>query len=174
MFTGKQKLTRFLVIMAAGIGLDQLTKILAWTNLKGQPDIDFFGDLFVLTYAENDGAFLSMGSGLPEFLRVALLIILPLAVIGGIVWYLLRSKKVGSIEFWALSLVAAGGLGNMIDRIIYGAVVDFMNMGIGSLRTGIFNVADMLIMAALGLFIVMFIKGSRKKSTEEVPEESGT
>lgn len=172
MFTGKQKLTRFLLIMFAGIGLDQLTKILAFSNLKGAADISFLGDFFVLTYAENDGAFLSMGSGLPEFLRVALLIVLPLAVIGGIIWYLLRSKKIGSLEFWALSLVAAGGLGNMIDRIIYGSVVDFMNMGIGGLRTGIFNVADMLIMAALGLFIVMFIKGSTKKNKEEVPEES--
>ena len=50
-----------------------------------------------------------------------------------------------------LTLLIAGGLGNLIDRLVYGYVTDFLNVGIGSLRTGIFNVADMAIMLGVGL-----------------------
>ena len=60
-------------------------------------------------------------------------------------WVLLRSKDTRPLAFVAWALVVAGGVGNLIDRIAAGYVIDFMNLGIGSLRTGIFNVADVAI-----------------------------
>jgi signal peptidase II len=56
-------------------------------------------------------------------------------------------------ELCGYAFILAGGMSNMIDRVLAGVVIDFMNIGIGSLRTGIFNVADMAIMA--GLFVVI-------------------
>jgi signal peptidase II len=53
-----------------------------------------------------------------------------------------------------LALLIGGGVSNLVDRISRGAVVDFLNLGIGSLRTGIFNVADMAIMSGIALLIV--------------------
>jgi signal peptidase II len=53
-----------------------------------------------------------------------------------------------------VALFVAGGASNLVDRIIYGMVIDFMNVGIGSLRTGIFNVADMAIMLGAGVLVI--------------------
>ena len=52
-----------------------------------------------------------------------------------------------------VALIAAGGVSNLLDRITYGMVIDFMNVGIGSLRTGIFNVADMAIMLGAAILV---------------------
>ncbi|HEX8522706.1 MAG TPA: signal peptidase II, partial [Tepidisphaeraceae bacterium] len=53
-----------------------------------------------------------------------------------------------------LTLVAAGGVSNLADRIAHGSVIDFLNVGIGSLRTGIFNLADMAIMAGMAMLLL--------------------
>ena len=53
-----------------------------------------------------------------------------------------------------VALFVRGGVSNLLDRIIHGAVVDFMNVGIGPLRTGIFNVADMAIMLGVGIVLL--------------------
>jgi signal peptidase II len=61
-------------------------------------------------------------------------------------------------------LIAAGGIGNLVDRIAYGEVRDFLNFGIGRLRTGIMNLADLYILAALILIVVAMARGSRASS----------
>lgn len=66
--------------------------------------------------------------------------------------------SLGKIETIALSLAVGGGIGNLIDRIAFGSVTDFLNFGIGQVRTGIFNVADMAIMAGLFLFLYAAMK----------------
>jgi signal peptidase II len=68
--------------------------------------------------------------------------------------YTLLSKSVSPSAIFAYALVFAGGVGNLIDRLMYdGFVIDFINIGVGSLRTGIFNVADVAV--TLGLLIIM-------------------
>jgi signal peptidase II len=59
-----------------------------------------------------------------------------------------------NIQRFSLTLFFAGGASNLIDRIYRGSVIDFMNVGIGGLRTGIFNVADLAIMLGMALLIV--------------------
>ena len=60
------------------------------------------------------------------------------------------------------SFIVAGGMGNVLDRMMYHRhVTDFMNMGIGNLRTGIFNVADMYVCAGVGLMVYALVKGER-------------
>ena len=87
---------------------------------------------------------------------------------------LLHLKKFTRQEAWAYSLVFAGGIGNLIDRAFRteGKVIDFMNMGIGSLRTGIFNVADMAIMAGLILLLFITKKDATKNPSGKSLEES--
>jgi signal peptidase II len=68
-------------------------------------------------------------------------------VIAGFTGYTLFSKSATSLDILAYSLLLAGGVGNLVDRVMCGYVVDFMNIVIGSLRTGIFNVADTAISA---------------------------
>jgi signal peptidase II len=72
-------------------------------------------------------------------------------LLGLLVW-VLRTADISKMAVVAASLVIGGGIGNLIDRVAFnGGVTDFMNMGIGSLRTGIFNVADVWIMAGVVL-----------------------
>ena len=140
-----------IVAMLATIGCDRLTKHVATTRLAGMPSASYFGDTVRLAYVENSGGFLSLGASLPAGARTAIftvttgLMLLILAVFA----FRHRSSRWAAI---GLVLVVAGGASNWIDRVVRGRVVDFLNVGIGPLRTGIFNVADVAIM--LGVVVV--------------------
>ena len=73
----------------------------------------------------------------------------------GFLLFVVRSKKLSSFAVVPSALIIGGGLSNLVDRIInQGAVIDFLNVGIGSLRTGILNLADMAIMVGMFIFVV--------------------
>jgi signal peptidase II len=152
------------LVLTACIVCDQATKFIAKEYLKPRAPISFAGDLFRLQYAENTGAFLSLGSTLPEHLRQWIFTVLVGVFLFGLLLFLLFSRELSSSHVTYLALVCGGGLSNLIDRVVYdGRVVDFLNVGIGPLRTGIFNVADMAITAgALLLAIDSFRKTPAK------------
>lgn len=155
--------------------IDQYTKFVAIENLKDVPTQTFLWDTFRLTYAENNGAFLSLGSGLSEDVRFWTFTVLVTAFLGGLAVYLFRKKDLTQLEAIAYALVLGGGIGNLIDRWARnGWVVDFMNMGIGDLRTGIFNVADAVIMA--GMFGLIYQSFAHKPhgSGSTVPTQTSS
>jgi signal peptidase II len=146
------KFAQVLTLIFGTVGCDQATKFVAKDNLREAGSMTFMGDVFRLEYAENTGAFLSLGAHLPEAVRFWIFI----AFSGVFLWMIafhIFSKDMSTLRMMGLSLMLGGGIGNLIDRILRGSVIDFMNMGLGSLRTGIFNVADVAIMA--GLFILI-------------------
>ncbi len=143
------------VISVICVGCDQATKSLARSLLPEMQVYSFFGDTFRLQLAYNRGAFLSLGSTLPEHVRQWLLVVGVGLVLAAILFYALFSRSARSGVVLGIALVFAGGVSNLADRIVLeGFVVDFMNLGIGTLRTGIFNVADIAIMA--GFFVLLF------------------
>jgi signal peptidase II len=147
---------RLLVLLIPGLlatALDRLTKIWAVNTLKEQPMQSYFNDVFRLVYAENTGAFLSLGSDMNDTLRYWVLAVVPVLVLLYIFFHVLTAKNLHVVQQAAFGFILGGGLSNIYDRIMEGRVVDFMNMGFGTLRTGIFNVADMSIM--LGLFLMV-------------------
>jgi signal peptidase II len=78
--------------------------------------------------------------------------------------YVLASSDNSKAKMISLSLVLGGGIGNLIDRIFNeGRVIDFMNIGIGSLRTGVFNVADIAISCGVVWLLVISFNTSEKK-----------
>nr|WP_290938202.1 signal peptidase II [Haliscomenobacter sp.] len=100
------------------------------------------------------GAFLSLGSGMNDTLRCyRVLAVVPVLVLLYIFYHVLTAHNLHVVQQAAFGFILGGGLSNIYDRIMEGKVVDFMNMGFGTLRTGIFNVADMSIM--LGLFLMI-------------------
>ncbi|MFM7162262.1 MAG: signal peptidase II [Planctomycetaceae bacterium] len=127
------------------IALDQTTKVLA-TRLLPTVPLSFLGDTFRLQHALNTGAFLGMaGSWSPE-VRFWLLTVLNAGFLVGLLVVLLKNWHMPRWQFIACVGILAGGLGNLIDRVTnHGQVTDFLNLGIGNLRTGIFNVADIAI-----------------------------
>lgn len=155
------------------VSLDHLTKWLAITYLMGNPPIIYLGDLFRLQYATNTGAFLSLGAGLPESIRPFLLTGLNGVILATVALFLIVRRSIPNSVTLALGLILSGGIGNMIDRIFRdGVVVDFMNIGIPwgplQIRSGIFNIADIAIMAGLFLMIgVELFSPSDKKSVPD-------
>jgi len=149
-----------LVAIAATIGCDRVTKHIAATALAELPGRSFLADTIRLEYSENTGAFLSLGANWPPAVRtavfgvgtaVALIVLTVLAVRG-------RWRKMALL---GVALFVAGGASNLLDRIAYGVVIDFMNVGVGSVRTGIFNVADIAIMLGAGLLMIEGYRHSR-------------
>ena len=142
-----------LVLVGATIGCDRVTKHIALTTLANSPGHSFFADTVRLEYVENTGAFLGLGAQWPPAVRTALFtvgngtVLLTLAVLA------LRRRWSRPMAI-GLALFFAGGASNLVDRALHGSVIDFMNVGVGPLRTGIFNVADMAIMAGAGLLVL--------------------
>lgn len=159
----KKYLWALLSLPAAAIlvWLDQLTKTWAQAELSLKGTVQILGDFFIFHFAMNRGAFLGLGNNLPEFIWYFGMIILPVAALLGFTVYVLV-KQPENLRLWVLwALVIAGGAGNLIDRIAVGKVIDFMNMGIGPLRTGIFNVADLYIVFAV-VFVLLWSPFKKK------------
>lgn len=151
----KARLWLMVPVIGLGILLDQVSKIWAIAALKGQAATHYLADTIRIGYAENTGAFLGLGNNLDPSLRFWLLTASVGLFLIGLLVYLVIAKEMDKLNLAALSLIFAGGFSNFIDRALNdGAVVDFLNMGIGSLRTGIFNIADVYIMIGAGLIIL--------------------
>ena len=150
------KIILFCICCLAFIGCDRFTKDLAKQHLKDKPAITYLNDTVRLQYVENTGAALSLGDDLPKKASFWLLSILPLAILTGVFIYTLKHlQQMGTMKIFSIALIFSGGIGNIIDRILYDRhVTDFMNLGIGNIRTGIFNVADICVTAGvIGLLI---------------------
>jgi signal peptidase II len=153
------------VLFLACVGCDQVTKAIARDHLVLGDPHSFVGDAFRLTLAENPGAFLSIGESLPDHVRSTLFIVgVGIASLGAL-WAAFFAQGLSPWSVVGLSLIASGGAGNWIDRLTNdGRVTDFLNVGVGGLRTGIFNVADMVLMAGVAIFI--FTAASRRGQPE--------
>lgn len=152
----KSRLVFLSMILFGTVGCDQVTKVIAREHLPGKGTLSYLGDTFRLVYAENYGAFLGMGAEMPDGLRRLIFVGVVSVFLAAFFVWLLRTKEISQMTLWASGLVVGGGIGNLIDRIFRdgGGVTDFMNMGIGGLRTGIFNVADIWIVA--GVILLFF------------------
>lgn len=167
-----QKLYFIILIFVSCLGCDQISKRVAKSSLEQAPPKTYLWETFRLQYAENSGAFLSLGSSLPKGVRTWLFTIISGCLLVALFVYIVLSHQLDRSHIFALSLILGGGASNLIDRIINdGKVIDFMNMGIGSLRTGIFNWADVVIMVGMGL-IVLFNFTAKKQESDPTPESS--
>jgi signal peptidase II len=134
-------------ILSTCIGCDQATKQLASRELKDAPPKTFLGGAIRLEYALNSGGFLSLGGELPKHVRTGFFIGFNVLMMLAICGYLIVRRKTSLLMFVAILYFLAGGVGNLIDRVTNdGLVIDFLNVGVGPLRTGIFNVADMALL----------------------------
>jgi signal peptidase II len=143
-----------LLLLVGCVGCDQLTKDVAQQYLAFETPRSWFHDTVRLEYAENMGAFLSLGGEFSKELRVILFQVFPALWLVGLAIVLFVAKQMPPLSAAAWSLVLSGGVGNLLDRLLHdGRVIDFMNVGIGSLRTGIFNVADVCITIGVSLLV---------------------
>lgn len=161
-FTRVRRVVLIVVMLLACVGCDQTTKTLARDHLQNRPSISLLGDTVRLQYTENPGAFLSLGASLPQHWRRAVFTIGGAALVAAALIYVFFASRLSAMQIVAVALLCGGGIGNLLDRVRYdGLVTDFLNLGAGSLRTGIFNVADMALMLGLLLFVVPALRKPR-------------
>ena len=154
-------------VLSSCVGCDQITKIIARQNLANSDPVVFFDNIFRLQYAENPGAFLSLGAGSPESTRFWVFTLIVGVFLAGVLAYLLVSPNISKAKIISLSLLLGGGIGNLIDRIFNGGrVIDFMNVGIGSLRSGVFNVADIAISIGVVCLFAISFKASKNNPAQ--------
>lgn len=160
MFPKSKKAAFIFTIIIICITGDQFTKYVALKYLQPIEPMSFFYDTLRLHYTENTGALLSLGESLSEQTRFWLFIVFVILLLTALTIYAYRISFLYKLKILGLCLIAGGGFSNLIDRITNnGAVIDFLNLGIGNLRTGIFNIADFLIL--LGIATVLIFHGHK-------------
>ena len=149
---GIGKRVAVVILVVATVGCDRVTKHFAAAALTQMPSRSFLADTVRLEYVENPGAFMGLGAEWPPKVRIALftvgngLLLLAMAVAA-------RRLRWSEPALVGLGLLLAGGGSNLADRVVRGSVIDFLNVGLGPLRTGIFNVADMAVMLGVGMIV---------------------
>jgi signal peptidase II len=153
------------------IGCDRITKGLAKEHLMNKAPVTFFNNTVRLVYAENTGAAMSFGDGLPKTASFWILGILPLLFLLSLAVYaIMHSRQMGLGKIFALALIVSGGLGNIIDRILHDRhVTDFMIIGNGSVHTGIFNFADVCV--TTGAIALLIFYRDKKPAGAPIPNQ---
>ena len=151
-------------IIAAIVALDQWSKWKIKTSYDLYHSEPIIQDFFHLTYVTNDG--MAFGLSFPGGKQVLLFV--TLALTGVIIWMLWKEKNSHNLIRYGLSFILAGAIGNMIDRVLYGKVVDFLDIMIGDFHWYIFNVADSAVTTGMILFILhTLLIGEKKPITSE-------
>ena len=138
--------------------IDQVSKLIVINTLSKTKSVEVIKSFFYLTYTNNNGAAFSILTG-----KRVILIIVTLIVIGILIYYIRKTKVKENINKIALSLVIGGSIGNLIDRIVRGAVVDFLDFKIFGYDYPIFNIADVAIVIGVILLVVAVIKGEDRR-----------
>jgi len=140
---------------------------------------DIFGNGFIeIIHVRNKAIAFSLGENLPEFFKPVIFIIIPVLVLGFLVWYFFRTNEFTLLQRWAAAGIIGGGLGNMIDRVFRpDGVVDFVSVNVynlfGMSRWPTFNFADSsVVVCCILLLVTMFI--SLKKPKSEKAENKNT
>lgn len=159
------KLSRTLsivLLIVANVAIDQISKFIVRAKIAQNEVIELVGNTFIMTKVENSGAFLGMGSDLSPVLKWILLLILPVIVLSGVIYYIITNKTLDRLSLIAFCCIVGGGIANVFDRFMYGSVTDFFHIDLGGVfRTGIFNVADMSV--SFGMILLVIASFKQKK-----------
>lgn len=140
----------YLLLISAGLLLDQISKLWSVAELKPIRTMVILKNVLSLTYRENTGAAFSILEGHTEFLTVITIIVTVV-----ILFIVVSGKIKNSIAEYSLLFIAIGGIGNCIDRIFTGRVVDMFEFTF--INFAVFNVADIFVTCGSVLFIAIFI-----------------
>ena len=134
--------------------LDQLTKMIVDRTMSLHQSIPIIDGFFSLTYVRNTGAAFGIFAGSHEAFRLPFLILVSVLALGFVAVMLkrLRDEETGLIT--ALSLIIGGAIGNLVDRVLYGEVIDFLDFYWSNYHWPAFNVADSCI--TIGVLITLF------------------
>ena len=153
-------------VLLCTVGCDQTSKHLARTALSHQRSVTFPAGVLELQLAHNPGSFLSVGELLPNPARFVVFTVGVGIGLAALAAYLTGCARISHARFLSLALVLAGGTGNLLDRVLRdGLVTDFAVIHLGPFHTGIFNLADVMVMIGSGVMVWTF----RRSQSSEGP-----
>ena len=146
----------FAIILAA----DQITKFLVDKKMAVGDSFTLIPKFMDITYVQNKGAAFGIFQG-----RKVLLVIVSLLIFAAIIWYVVHYKPSSKWTMWSLTLITAGGLGNLIDRVLLSYVRDFLDETFTKYDFPVFNIADCAItIGAIMLALYVLIGGIRDEA----------
>ncbi len=154
MYSKKIKILLIVSLIFFNVGCDQVSKSIVRESISYYERISVIPNTVTLTKVENTGAFLSLGSNFPPFLKKVFFLSFPVLVLLFALYYIFTQKKLSIWIVAGLSFITGGGIGNLYDRILYGSVTDFLHIDFGLFRTGVFNMADVSIMTGTFLMVI--------------------
>ena len=163
----KMNLT-FLGIVMGVVVLDQITKLWIDAAMALHASFPVIDGFFNITYVRNPGAAFGFLAGAPPFFRTLFFLAVTVAAIVLILYYLYKTPSRGPFLTISLALILAGALGNMIDRVRLGEVIDFLDVYLGTAHWPAFNVADSAIcVGAVVLFWVMVNQDKEERASKK-------
>ena len=159
-------MSAFFPVILAVVAIDQATKVWIMRHFALYESKVVIADLFNLTYLTNNGAAFSILAGQPAVWRQLFFIGAAGAALV-FIWIAQRSFGRNSVVYsLSLALIAGGAIGNLIDRIRYGFVVDFLDVYVGSHHWPAFNIADSAITIGVILFIIKNLLFERQQPAQ--------
>jgi len=159
----KRKYWILLVFCIGILLLDQWTKSMVVQRLPLYQRVNVIQGFFNLTHVRNTGGAFGIFGGEKGGLGSILFVVISLVAIGAIVFLFLKIKENEKTLALSFSLILSGAVGNLIDRLRYGEVVDFLDFHLSTYHWPAFNVADSAICIGIGLMALELLKGNQKK-----------
>ncbi len=150
------------VVLSLNVSCDQISKKIVRDTIQYEDKIPF-GDHVIFTNVENSGAFLSFGQSLPKTLKVIAFKIFPAIMLVALTVLIFMKRDISTLRTIGAGFFLGGGIGNIYDRLSYGAVTDFIRIHIAGFHTGIFNMADVSILIGCCLIFLDYSYNSDYK-----------
>lgn len=156
------------IITLAVVFIDQVTKLYVDANFRLHETVPVIRGFFHFTYVRNKGA--AFGILADSSIRIPFFITVSIIAILGILWYVKRINNDQRLALYSLSLIFSGALGNLIDRIRLGEVIDFLDVFWERHHWPAFNVADSAITIGVALLFIEMWREERNRSANETEE----
>lgn len=164
------------VVTAVTLAADLSSKVWAERRFEkatgADRHLDILKDTFVFRLAKNPGGAWGLLGSESASLRITFFVAISLVAVGFILSLYRKTTLEQKALTWGLPLVLGGALGNLVDRIRYGHVIDFIEVHLGSYQWPTFNIADIAIVAGVGLMAVDMFTPRRRKTSRKVAPES--
>jgi len=157
----------FFIAFAISLALDQLSKTWVVETLAFSDRVSVIEGFFFLTHVRNPGAAFSLFADAPASIRAPFFIVTTLIAIGLILSFFRKLSPGDRLSALALGLILGGAVGNLLDRLIYGAVVDFLHLQLwGGYSWPDFNVADSSIVIGVALLVLELFASEGESLTD--------
>lgn len=154
-----------IVFAATILGADRATKLWVMAAIERGEEIPVLPGLLSLVHVRNPGAAFGLLAGAVSPWREIVLVGVSVAAVAGFVWAFRRMPKDATVERMATASVIGGALGNLYDRIVYGEVVDFVDVYVGNWHWPAFNVADSAISIGIVLLVLRSFRSDQATTT---------